>query len=65
MIEINISKKCQAWGQCVFDAREVFGLHHGERKDWKYIVDESLRDKIVLAQSHCPNSAISFKELKN
>jgi ferredoxin len=63
MIEVNISKKCQAWGQCVFDAREVFSLHHGERKDWKYIVDESLRDKIVLAQSHCPNSAISFKEL--
>lgn len=63
MIEINISKKCQAWGQCVFDAREIFSLHQGERKDWQYIVDNSLKSKVVSAQSHCPNSAISFKEL--
>ncbi len=63
MIEINISKKCQAWGQCVFDAREIFSLSHGERKDWQYLADNSLLNKIVLAQSHCPNSAISFKEL--
>jgi ferredoxin len=65
MIEINISKKCQAWGQCVFDAREVFSLHQGERVDWQYFTEDELLDKIILAKSHCPNSAISFRELSN
>lgn len=63
MIKITISKKCQSWGQCVFDAPEVFDLVDSERKQWEYLVDNSLLNKVTLAKSHCPNSAISFEEL--
>ncbi len=63
MIKVTISKKCQSWGQCVFDAPEVFDLVDSERKQWDYEVNNSFLDKVILAQSHCPNSAISFEEL--
>lgn len=63
MIKITISKRCQSWGQCVFDAPEVFDLVDSERKQWTYEVDNSLLDKVALAQSHCPNSAIQFEEV--
>lgn len=62
MIKVTISKKCQSWGQCVFDAPEVFDLVDSERKQWEYVVDSSLLDKVITAKSHCPNSAISFEE---
>ncbi len=63
MIKVTISNKCQSWGQCVFDAPEIFDLVDSERKQWDYEVNDLLLDKVVLAQSHCPNSAISFEEL--
>ena len=63
MIKITISKKCQSWGQCVFDAPEVFDLVDSERKQWEYLVDNSLLNKVNTARSHCPNSAISLEEL--
>lgn len=64
MIEIKINRDCQAWGQCVFDAPEVFDLVESERKTWKYTVDDSLLAKVTEARTHCPNRAISF-EIKN
>jgi ferredoxin len=65
MIEVNISKRCQAWGQCVFDAPEIFSLVDGERKTWEYLVDKSLKDRVVNAALHCPNDAISYRELND
>jgi ferredoxin len=64
-ISIKINKDCQAWGQCVFDAPEVFDLVESERKTWKYVVDDSLLEKVKMAHSHCPNRAISFEVLKD
>lgn len=61
MIEIKINRDCQAWGQCVFDAPEVFDLVESERKTWKYRVDDSLLEKVTEARTHCPNRAISFE----
>lgn len=65
MIEITINKACQAWGQCVFDAPEIFNLVDSERKTWKYTAEDSMLDKVSLAVSHCPNRAISFKKVNN
>jgi ferredoxin len=65
MIEVKINKSCQAWGQCVFDAPEVFDLVESERKTWKYLVDDSLLEKVSKSQAHCPNRAISFKVLED
>lgn len=63
MIEVRVSKSCQSWGQCIFDAPNVFDLEDSERKTWKYLVDDSNIDAIKMAQSHCPNRAISFIEV--
>lgn len=65
MIEVKIGKACQSWGQCVFDAPEIFQLVDSERKTWKYSVPNDLKDKVELAASHCPNRAISFKEVND
>jgi ferredoxin len=63
MIKINISKKCQSWGQCVFDAPDVFSLVDGDREIWQYIVDNNNMNKIKIASSNCPNNAISFRNI--
>lgn len=59
-IEIKISKHCQSWGQCVFDAPEIFNLVEGERKTWKYETDSRYLEKLKSAVAHCPNNAISY-----
>lgn len=64
-IKINISKSCQSWGECVFDAPEVFHLVNSERDTWEYLAEDSLIDKIELATKNCPNSAISFKGIND
>jgi ferredoxin len=60
MIKVIIDKSCQAWGQCVFDAPEVFDLVNSERKTWQYVVNDNLEEKVMIASRHCPNEAISF-----
>jgi ferredoxin len=65
MIEIKINKDCQAWGQCVFDAPEIFSLVDSERKKWSYKVDDSLLEKVEEAKAHCPNRAISFEVIND
>ena len=65
MIEIKIDKSCQSWGQCIFDAPEIFDLVNSERKTWKYYADDSLEEKIKIATNHCPNAAISFERKPN
>ncbi len=64
-IKVQITKDCQAWGQCVFDAPEVFDLVDSDRKTWKYVAEDSLLDKIKTAQTHCPNRAILFEIIEN
>jgi hypothetical protein len=63
MIKVKISKSCQSWGQCVFDVPEVFSLVNSERKVWEYTVENNLKDKLKTAALHCPNRAISYKEI--
>jgi ferredoxin len=64
VIAVKISSACQSWGQCTFDAPEVFTLVDGERQDWEYLAEDDMKSKIKLAAIHCPNRAISYKELK-
>lgn len=61
MIKVKVNYNCQAWGQCVFDAPEVFDLVDGERKTWEYYSSNNLLHKIESAKNHCPNRAISFE----
>jgi ferredoxin len=62
MIEVRINKDCQAWGQCVFDSPEVFGLEDGERVKWRYVVEDSKLLSVKQAERNCPNRAISVVE---
>ena len=59
-INISISKKCQSWGQCVFDAPEIFSLKKGERVVWEYSAEYNLIDKVNNAVKNCPNFAIKY-----
>jgi ferredoxin len=65
MIKVSIGKSCQSWGQCVFDAPDVFSLEESERKVWSYLVEDSFEDQLLIAKSHCPNNAINLKKVKN
>lgn len=65
MIKVKISRDCQAWGQCVFDAPEVFDLVDSDRKTWSYDADDDLLEKITEARTHCPNRAISFEVISD
>jgi ferredoxin len=49
---------CQAHGECVFAAPEVFELDDEDQIHWVENPDESLREKVLQAAKVCPVSAI-------
>ena len=49
---------CQAHGECVFAAPEVFELDDDDQLHWVAEPDESLREKVQQAEKVCPVSAI-------
>ena len=51
MIKVKIDRSCQSWGQCIFDAPEVFDLVNSERKTWRYFADDSLEEKIKITEN--------------
>ncbi len=53
---------CQAHGECVFAAPEIFELDDEDQIHWVEDPDESLRDKALQAAKVCPVSAIKVTE---
>jgi len=53
---------CQAHGECVFAAPEVFELDDDDELHWEEHPDEALRDKVRQAEKNCPVSAIKVTE---
>jgi ferredoxin len=49
---------CQAHGECVFAAPEVFELDDDDQLHWVAEPDEALREKVQQAAKVCPVSAI-------
>ena len=49
---------CQAHGECVFAAPEVFELDDEDQIHWVESPDESLREQVLTAAKVCPVSAI-------
>jgi ferredoxin len=49
---------CQAHGECVFAAPEIFELDDEDQIHWVEHPDESLREKALQAEKVCPVSAI-------
>ncbi|MFM6968038.1 MAG: ferredoxin [Microbacteriaceae bacterium] len=54
--------KCQHYGQCVFDAPDVFRLNEDDKLEYEATADDSERDNIQLAIDICPMQAIKFVE---
>jgi ferredoxin len=55
-------EKCQHYGQCVFDAPNIFRLNEDDKLEYQSTADDSERDNIQLAIDICPMQAISFVE---
>lgn len=56
--------KCEAYGECVFAAEDVFELDDGDETVTvkQSSPDESLRDDVEKAVEACPTSAISIED---
>ncbi|AOY56495.1 MAG: hypothetical protein RI933_785 [Actinomycetota bacterium] len=59
MIKINVDMtKCQHYGQCVFEAPEVFRLNEDDKLEYTATADDSERANIEAAIDVCPMQAI-------
>ena len=60
MVTITVDmEKCQHYGQCCFEASEVFALNDDGHLEYVKQVDESQRSAVDLAADVCPMQAIS------
>lgn len=56
-IEVDMSK-CQHYGQCVFEAPDVFTLNQDDKLEYVGQVEESERENVEAAIDVCPMQAI-------
>ena len=63
MITINVYMyKCKHYGQCVFEAPDVFKLNDDDKLEFVATADDSRRSDIESAVDVCPMQAISIVE---
>ena len=63
MITINVDMdKCQHYGQCVFEAPDVFKLNDDDKLEFVATADDSRSSDIESAVDVCPMQAISIVE---
>ena len=53
--------KCQHYGQCCFEAEDVFQLNDDGKLEYKAEVDESRREAVESAADVCPMQAITIE----
>ena len=56
-IEVDMTK-CQHYGQCVFEAPEIFRLNENDKLEYTAEADESERSNVEAAVDVCPMQAI-------
>lgn len=54
-------EKCQHYGQCVFEADDVFSLGDDGKLIYKIDVDDSRRSDVESAVDVCPMQAITVE----
>jgi ferredoxin len=58
-MKINVDMdKCQHYGQCVFEAPEVFKLNNDDKLEYLAEADDSQLENIEAAMDVCPMQAI-------
>ena len=61
VIQIRVDMtRCQHYGQCVFEAPEVFALNADDQLVYHAEAPESERDNVESAVDVCPMQAISI-----
>ncbi len=61
MITIEIdTDKCQHYGQCVFEAEDIFQLDDDGKINYAKEVSDDRKDDVENAVDICPMQAISF-----
>jgi ferredoxin len=53
---------CQHYGQCVFEAPNIFNLKDDDKLEYQAEADDSERDNIEAAVDVCPMQAIRIVE---
>ena len=62
-MKINVDmQKCQHYGQCVFEAPEIFKLNDQDKLEYIAEADDSQRENIEAAIDVCPMQAIFIVE---
>jgi ferredoxin len=62
VVKISVDMdKCQNYGQCCFEAEDVFQLDADGNLEYSKEVDESRRDDVVSAADVCPMQAITVE----
>jgi ferredoxin len=62
-IKVNVDMaKCQHYGQCVFEAPDIFRLNSDDKLEYVAEADDSERDNIEAAVDVCPMQAIFIAE---
>ena len=63
MITIDVDMdKCQHYGQCVFEAPDIFRLNDDDKLEFVATADDSRRGDVESAVDVCPMQAISIVE---
>jgi ferredoxin len=58
-MKINVDmEKCQHYGQCVFEAPEVFKLNNDDKLEYLAEADDSQMANVEAAMDVCPMQAI-------
>jgi ferredoxin len=60
-IEVDMTL-CQHYGQCVFEAPQVFKLNDDDKLEYLAEADDSERDNVEAAVDVCPMQAIRIVE---
>lgn len=59
MIKVEVDMtKCQHYGQCVFEAPDVFKLNDEDKLEYVAEVDDSEQENVEAAVDICPMQAI-------
>jgi ferredoxin len=62
MIKVTVDMdKCQHYGQCCFEAEDVFHLDDDGKLVYQSEVDDSRRDAVESAADVCPMQAITVE----
>ena len=63
MIKVKVDMdKCQHYGQCVFEAPNIFKLNSEDKLEFLATADDSEKSNVAAAADVCPMQAITITE---